>query len=206
VVDYFALLNEPRRPWLDPDLLKTKFLNISAQVHPDKVRGDSPEEKQDAQDRYTDLNTAYQTLREPKNRLAHLLELESGQKPPAIQSAPGELMDLFMEIAGACREVDKWVEEKRAEASPLLQVVLFERGQVLGEKLTTLQQIVKQRFEAAEKSLQSLDSAWEANRPAGNQPEASQLPLHQLEEYYRTFSYLSRWAAQLQERFVQLAL
>jgi DnaJ-domain-containing protein 1 len=206
VVDYFALLQEPRRPWLDPDLLKSKFLTLSAEAHPDRVHGHSPDEKQSAQNRYTDLNTAYQTLREPKNRLAHLLELESGQKPSAIQSAPGELMDLFLEIAGVCRQVDKWVEEKHAESSPLLQVTLFERGQALGEKLTALQQIVKQRSEAAEKALQSLDSAWEPTRPAGTQPEASQLPLAHLEECYRTFSYLSRWSAQLQERFVQLSL
>src|SRR5205814_3705323 len=129
-------------------------------------------EKQLAQNRYTDLNTAYQTLRDPKTRLAHLLELESAQKPSAIQSAPGELMDLFLEIAGVCREVDKWVEEKRAEPSPLLQVSLFERGQAVGEKLTVLQQIVKQRTEAAEKALRALTSAWEATRPANKPPGA----------------------------------
>src|SRR5439155_11517153 len=42
VVDYFELLGEPRRPWIDPGLLKSKFLHRSAQVHPDRVHDESP--------------------------------------------------------------------------------------------------------------------------------------------------------------------
>ena len=37
MTDYFALLNEPRRPWLDADLLKQTFLTLSAGAHPDKI-------------------------------------------------------------------------------------------------------------------------------------------------------------------------
>ena len=118
MVDYFKLLQERRRPWLDPDLLKTKFLTLSADAHPDRVHGHSADEKQGAQDRYTDLNTAYQTLREPKNRLAHLLELESGQRPSAIQRAPSELMDLFLEIAGACPASSSTGFERLCDLSP----------------------------------------------------------------------------------------
>ncbi len=36
VTDYFALLNEPRRPWLEPETLKSKFLALAAEAHPDK--------------------------------------------------------------------------------------------------------------------------------------------------------------------------
>ena len=32
--DYFALLNEPRRPWLDADLLKQKFLALAPTLIP----------------------------------------------------------------------------------------------------------------------------------------------------------------------------
>ena len=35
MTDYFNLLSEPRRPWLNPEALKQKFLNLSAEVHPD---------------------------------------------------------------------------------------------------------------------------------------------------------------------------
>ena len=35
-MDYFALLDEPRQPWLDPAALKEKFLARGAEAHPDK--------------------------------------------------------------------------------------------------------------------------------------------------------------------------
>jgi len=200
VVDYFALLEEPRRPWLDPDLLKQKFLSISAELHPDRVHGASSDDKRNAQLRYTDLNTAYQILREPKDRLAHLLELESGKKPPTIQSAPADLMELFLEVGAICRDADKLAEQKKGESSPLLQAGLFERGLAFSEKLAALQEKVKARSAVVESSLREIDSRW--NSPAHDRQSA----LRDLESLYRTMSYLSRWSVQLQERFVRLAL
>ena len=46
--DYFALLNEPRRPWLDADLLKQKFLALASDLHPDRVHNASEAEKSGA--------------------------------------------------------------------------------------------------------------------------------------------------------------
>ena len=103
MTDHFALLNEPRRPWVDPDSLKQKFLALSAEVHPDRVHNSGDSEKQRAQERYTDLNAAYNCLREPKSRLQHLLELELGVKPGNVQSIPPDLMDVFLEVSQACR-------------------------------------------------------------------------------------------------------
>ena len=81
MIDYFTLLNEPRRPWLDAELLKQKFLALSATVHPDRVHNLGEAERAAAQERYTELNTAYNCLREPKERLQHLLQLELGALP-----------------------------------------------------------------------------------------------------------------------------
>jgi hypothetical protein len=36
MADHFTLLNQPRRPWLDPDDLKKSFHALSATTHPDK--------------------------------------------------------------------------------------------------------------------------------------------------------------------------
>src|SRR5437868_8581649 len=81
MTDNFSLFNEPRRPWLDADLLKQKFLKFSAEVHPDKIHNASDGEKAAANKRYAELNAAYNCLREPKERLLHLIELELGAKP-----------------------------------------------------------------------------------------------------------------------------
>ena len=80
MADYFALLDEPRRPWLDPEILKDKFHALAATVHPDRVHRASEPEKQEANQRYAELNAAYRCLREPTKRLRHLLELERGKK------------------------------------------------------------------------------------------------------------------------------
>jgi hypothetical protein len=206
VADHFQLLSEPRRPWINVEELKTKFLALSAELHPDRTHESSAEARQTAQDRFTQLNSAYQCLLRPRERLGHLLELESGKKPDAIQSAPSAFMDLFMEVGGLCSEVDKFLERKRSAGSPLLQVSLFERGQELADKINTLQRKLKEISAEHEAGLHRLNKAWEKAPRIGDPRRLAILPLEDLEKHYRAFSYLSRWSAQLQERLVQLAL
>ena len=62
MTDAFALLEEPRQPWLEEAALKENFLNRSAATHPDKFS--DPAQKADATDRFSALNTAHDTLRE----------------------------------------------------------------------------------------------------------------------------------------------
>ena len=84
MTDNFALLNEPRRPWLDVDLLKQKFLARASGAHPDRVHNASDSEKAEVTKRYIELNAAYNCLADPKLRLLHLLELELGAKPNLV--------------------------------------------------------------------------------------------------------------------------
>ena len=139
MTDNFALFNEPRRPWLDADLLKQKFLALSASLHPDRIHSASEADKIEATKKFTELNAAFNCLTEPKLRLLHLLELELGAKPKDIQTIPAALADLFAEIATCCRNVDGFLAEKNRATSPLIQVQLFGRGQDWVEKLNGLQ-------------------------------------------------------------------
>src|SRR5260221_13341315 len=107
--DYFALLTEPRRPWLDLEQLKAEFLALSAEAHPDRVHQASDAEKGSANQRFAELNAAYNCLREAKSRLQHLLELELGSRPKEVQEIAPETMDLFMEVGQLCREVDRFI-------------------------------------------------------------------------------------------------
>ena len=93
MTDCFALLDEPRRPVIDLEALKAKFFSRSAESHPDRSHGAGEVERQAATDGYAALNSAYNTLREPKERLGHLLELERGRRPSGIESVPAEWMD-----------------------------------------------------------------------------------------------------------------
>ena len=201
MTDYFALLNEPRRPWLDPEALKDKFLAMSAQSHPDRVHNLGRLEQEAAHARYLDLNAAYHCLREPKDRLRHLLELERGTIPTEVQQVPSDLMDLFVEVGQACREADAHLTAKAATSSPLLRVRLFERGQEWMEKLEALRQRIEVKQATVIGELKSLDGAWQK---AGGPSERGAL-LDQLERLHRLSSFYSRWSSQLQERLLQLS-
>jgi DnaJ-domain-containing protein 1 len=188
MIDYFAVLDEPRRAWLDPEALKTKFLSLSGEVHPDRVHNASETDRRAAQDRYTQLNAAYQCLRDTKSRLRHLLELERG-KLQDVQEIPPETMDLFFRVGQLCRETDRFLAEKREVTSPLLKVQLFERGGDYRAKMDDLAADLRQRIAAVEDELKAMDPSFA-----------------RLESLYRLLSYYGRWRAQLQERTVQLAL
>jgi DnaJ-domain-containing protein 1 len=200
VTDNFALLNEPRRPWLDADLLKQKFLAQSASLHPDKIHSASDADKNIAAKKFAELNAAYNCLAEPKSRLLHLLELELGAKPKDIQQIPAALADLFAEVANSCRSADGFLAEKNKATSPLLQVQLFERGQDWVEKLNGLQRKLNELREQLTGELKALDAQW-ISSDAVSRKEI----LPKLEELYRLFGYFNRWNNQIQERVVQLS-
>ncbi len=193
MTDHFALLNEPRRPWLDPNLLKAKFLERSAQLHPDRVHGASEEERRSVNQRFLELNSAYNCLRDPKCRLRHLLELESGAKPKEVQEIPAETMELFLETGQLCRQVDAFLTERAQVASALLKVKMFERTQEWTDKLNAMLRAINGKLARLDEELKEMNSA------------SGPLPLQRLEGVYRDFSYLARWAAQFQERVAQLS-
>lgn len=196
MTDNFALLNAPRRPWLDPDSLKQTFFTLSAEIHPDRVHHTGTAEKRTANERYAELNAAYQCLREPRERLRHLLELELGAKPSDLTQVPEDLMDLFFAIGKEFRAVDAVLVEKSNATSPLLQVQLFERGQDGVEKLGALRQTVAVRRDALLGELEPMNAAWDA---------AAARPLARLREIWRLLSFYERWLAQIQERIVKLS-
>jgi curved DNA-binding protein CbpA len=199
-MDYFALLKESRRPWLEPGALKAKFLALAAEAHPDKQPTESEAEKRAASRHYAELNAAYHCLAEPKSRLFHLLELEQGGKPADIQQIPDALAELFAEVAMTCRNTDTFLKENNQATSPLLQVQQFERSQEWVEQLRNLQARLAGLHHKLVEELKQLDASWMS--PASDRT----VLLNRLEELYRLFGYFNRWNSQIQERIVQLSL
>jgi len=200
VTDNFALLNEPRRPWLDADLLKQKFLALSANLHPDRIHSASETDKVAATKKFTELNAAFNCLTEPKSRLLHLIELELGSKPKDIHSIPADLADLFAEVAGVCRGADQFLAEKSRAVSPLLKVQYFEQQLEWVERLTFQRNGLAGIRSRMEEELKIADRIWLVGDAIA---QRKQLP--KLEELYRLFGYFNRWNSQLQERIVQLS-
>jgi curved DNA-binding protein CbpA len=201
VIDYFALVSEPRRPWLEPDVLKQKFLTLSASLHPDRIHSAGAAARAGAATSFAELNAAYTCLADPKSRLRHLLELELGAKPKDIEEIPAALADVFADVAMTCRSTDGFLAERSRGTSPLLQVQRFEHAQDWVDKLLALQQKLSGVQGQLLDELKALDGRW-VNLAA----EARHEILSNLEELYRLFGYFNRWNKQINERLVQLAI
>lgn len=196
MMDCFALLEEDRRPWVDVESVKRKFLSRSSEVHPDRFHQASESEREAAGKRYAELNEAHKTLTSTCARLRHLLEMETGAAPPDIQQTPADLMDLFFECGALCRQVDGFLTRMSAADSPLIKASLFGEGLDWSDKVQALNDRIGTKFDEAEAKLREVDLEWERER-------AKSLPL--LEGLYRRMSYYGRWREQLQSRFVRLA-
>ncbi|HWD19168.1 MAG TPA: hypothetical protein VHB20_07800 [Verrucomicrobiae bacterium] len=193
-MDYFALLDQPRLPWLDPDALKTKFHALSNAAHPDRIHEASAAEKETATKHYAELNAAYHCLREPKDRLAHLLELSLGRRPADIQN-PAGAADLFFAIAPAAQGADQFLRQRGQAASPLARAQLYAVGLEWSDKLMQLQSRLTQRREILEAELKHMSAAW-PTAPA----------LDRLSQLYGEFSFLKRSSEQIHERLSRLAV
>ena len=187
--DFFALLGEERRPWLDPEEVKEKFHRLSRTEHPDQQVSEDAD--------FTRLNQAQATLRDPKLRLRHLLELEYPEvKLSGPSGVPAGLADLFVSTHGLIQEADAVLAKKAAAASALARALLAREEFAAREKVeATLERLDTLQAEAAA-GLQAFDARWMEARP----PEAAAA----LRDFHQRFAYLSRWLAQLRERLFQL--
>lgn len=206
MTDCFALLDEPRRPVPDLNSLKAKFLARSAELHPDKLSSASESQRRAATERYSALNVAYHTLREPKERIGHLLELELGRKPSGIDAVPLEWMEGFMEVGQLCRSVDAFLADSAKVTSPLLKVQQFQQGMDWTDRLNETSQRLTARLEEINCGLQALNPAWSAAPAVGDAQRPAALPLEELATAFRGVSFLTRWIGQLRERAVKLAM
>jgi DnaJ-domain-containing protein 1 len=204
-MDNFALFGQPRLPWLDPDALKAAFLEHSARLHPDRVHAADAGEQAAATGRFAELNAAYNCLREPKERLLHLLELESGAPPANVQSVPADTMDLLMETDQVCRQSDQFLASKARAASPLMQAQKFEESLEWTARLQGLQERIQLRRDQLLAELRAMNDAWISAPPFPSPARAGALPLRRLDEMARTLSYIARCGGRIQERLAQLS-
>ena len=205
VTDFFALLNEPRRPWSDPVSLKEKFVALSGDLHPDRVHNASEEVKQEAGWRYAELNSAFATLADPKNRVQHLLELERGGPPPKIKPVPSQLMEMFMQIGGLLGQVDRFLAERALVTSPMVKVQMFARGQEWADLISSRQKALNETRDHLLRKLEEMNPRWDSAPAPGAPDREAALPTNDLEEIYQVFGFITKWQNELLERMVRLA-
>ena len=194
MTDLFALLGEPRRPFLDPERIKETFHRLSRTEHPDQQT--APPVAADTD--FAQINLAQATLRDPKLRLRHLLELEFPEvRLSGPSTVPSTLADLFAPVHGLLREIDALLVKKRNAPSALARALLSRQEFIFREQTEATLEQLETLHAVALADLQSFDKAW-----ASHSPDAA-LRLHEL---YQRFSYLVRWTDQLRERLFQLGM
>lgn len=194
MVDYFALLNFPRTPWIEAEEAQKRFLELSAPVHPDRVHGLSAAEKEEANRKFAELNKAATTLRDHKERLQHLIALETGAASGAAQNISGEFVELFGRVGEVCRKVDSFLNERGKATSPMVQAQLFGKGLELSDVVADLLGRVGEVRARAEDELKRIGAGWEEGKAWGRVAELAHV-----------FAMISKWEGQLRERFAGLA-
>jgi curved DNA-binding protein CbpA len=195
MIDYFALLDQPHAPWLDPDELKNTYHQKTLQAHPDAQASCPGPDATDAT--FARLNEAYQVLQDPKRRLHHLLSLEGSAPSSTEQTIPKQLHDLFPRIGALTQRANSLLETVRATSNALSRSLL--KPQILDVQRETKEvreQIQNLSGESLDQ-LRQINAAW-AKNPAEQIEDLSTL--------YFAFAYLTRWSAQLDEMTFQLSL
>ena len=204
MIDYFALLGEPRRPWLDLELFEQKFRELSAEAHPDRAHAAGERGRMEAHKCFTDLNQAFQCLRNPRTRLRHLLELSCGTKPQDLQQITPELMELFNDVGQVCRASSVLLNELESSSSALVRVTLFRRGQGLLEAAVQFQGKLSARRDELLDEVRALDRAWEDSSLGQGTEQLPALPWARIEQIHRQLGFLDRWMDQLREVVARL--
>jgi hypothetical protein len=178
MTDYFALLGEPRRPWLDPAKLKEKYFARSRAAVAD-----------------AELNEAFRILSDPKLRLQHFLTLEGVQLTPG-RAVPPAVAELFWNAGTLLREIERWLLQNGEATGVLARALLSSERMRLEGKLEKLEEELNALYEAELAQLRQIDAA-----NAGPPNE-----LAKLIELYDSISYLTRLREQTTEKRFRLSV
>jgi hypothetical protein len=175
MIDYFALFEEARHPWLDPEKLKEKYFALARSRPAD-----------------AELNEGFRVLSDPKLRLQHLLSLRDVDlKTP--RDIPPTLAELFWETGQLLRAADRWHLKNTQANSVLSRALLGGEQMKLKEQLGALEARLNSAYVVQIEQLQAIDSL------SGPNDIGALLRLHD------AFSYLARLRDQVKEKQLLLA-
>ena len=195
MIDYFALLEQPRGPWLDLEQLRDIYHRKTLAQHPDSQA--HREMIAPVGVGFADLNEAYRVLRDPKLRLQHLLRLEGCALGSADQTIPRELHDLFPTIGALTQRNKLLLKEVGATSSPLSRALLKSRILTAQNETNEMRQTLRNLTDTALTRLRQVHAAWLEN------PSEQISALSNLNS---VFAFLNRWSSQLDEMHFQLSL
>ena len=181
--DAFSLFGLERRPLIDEAALKEKYLRLAATRHPDLSGGND--------EKFHLLQDAYKTLREPAERLRHLVELEF--PGCGIQSESTPHTELFMSAGSAVQAAKAIFSRLENTTTAMARALLAPDIAAALEQVRGALQSIQQARDQLKVRIENLDARW---------PEVSVAELAALAS---SFAFLSRWKSQLSEWEFRLA-
>lgn len=188
--DFFALLAQPRQPWLEPSVLKEKHHELTRRAHPD-VRG------QEVREKFEDINEAYRILSEPKLRIQHLLQLEGDISPAGDRPIPSDLHELFLQIGTLCQTTQRVFTQIGDDSGALARSLARSDFLQLQRQTGQLLEQLSHSYDDCLAELRSLNEIWNKKQEE---------TVSSLQRLHDRMAYLSRWIAQLKEMELQLTL
>jgi DnaJ-domain-containing protein 1 len=190
MTDYFRLLGQPRRPWVDQQKLKDAFHARTLQAHPDVTASSAADASS-----FASFNEAYRTLRQPKLRIDHLLGVENAAPDTAALVISGSLEALFPAITDATQRLKEVLAKVQGSRSALSRGLLQRDVAKLQAEIDRLRDRLSRIETEAVDELRAIDGRWDSRSATDIQA------LHRLSS---TFGYLTRWSTQLDEARFQL--
>lgn len=187
MINLFTVLEEPPRPWLNPEALKEKYHHLTAQHHPD-IAGATVD--------FAEINRAYQTLADPAARLRHLLELEAPAAIGRSQPVPADIAAFFAPVAEARQEVDGFLKKLATATSPLAKALLSTEQFQVQERLEKIIAALQGKQDALLLQIREADALWLPDREAA---------LGLLPVLWQSLGYIAKWLATLRELLFRLA-
>ncbi|MFL6515037.1 MAG: DnaJ domain-containing protein [Chthoniobacterales bacterium] len=183
--DHFAVLGQPRRPWLDPEQLKQDYQRLTFALHPDR-QSEPPADGSD----FGAVTDAYRVLSNPKLRLQHLLALENEASDSQSGRVSTELAETFMQTAALIASVDDVLKRKQQAITTLASSLLMPEISKVKERVDSQVEALQHARANCMDELKRLDQRWEND--SDKRAEARKLA--------DRFGFLDRWIAQLREK------
>lgn len=141
MTDYYEIFGLPRSLNLSLEDLQNRFYRLSRELHPDRFMNRPAAERETAENRYSAVNDAYRTFKDPIKRAQYLLGLEGfeigeqGSKdvPPELLEEVFELNMALEEMRGGDESVRPQLEQAKKNFNGMLQEA-DEQIQALFEK------------------------------------------------------------------------
>ncbi len=146
--DFFKLLGLPNNFRVDQLRLEENFKTLQKQFHPDKFARATPSEQRVAMQYATQINEAYQTLKEPVKRAQYMLRQKGFHvEAHTLKSDPDFL---FQQMA--------WREKLTAATSMKQMQVLLEKTELSNENFQNMfvAAFEAEKFEQAQKTVDKL--------------------------------------------------